>query len=135
MANRLFIRSTKAQYDVLPIKDIARRQASITRAGSIPVAFSSAEMAVCQSWERGPIGSSIRPAMFNWWRSMAVLKFVPFHFKKFSKVSTFFGHKSGWKGTGVSPPIAFMAVFDKPYIHTYMTLFKHGEPSVHSYDN
>ena len=61
---------------------------------------------------------------------MAVLKFAPFHFKNFlTEVSTFLGRKSGWNGTGVSPPIAFLAVFDKPYIHTYMTLFKHGEPS------
>jgi hypothetical protein len=47
---------------------------------------------------------------------MAVLKFAPLRFKNFlTKVSTFFGRKSGWKGTGVSPPIAFPAVFDKPW--------------------
>lgn len=82
----------------------------------MPVPFSSAEIAVCQSWERGPIGSSIRPAMFNWRRSMAVLKFAPLRFKNFfTKVSTFFGRKSGWKGTGISPVIAFLADFDRPW--------------------
>ena len=47
---------------------------------------------------------------------MAVLKFAPFRFKNFlTKVSTFFGRKSGWKDTGVSPAIAFLAVFDRPW--------------------
>ena len=101
--------STSVQCDALPTKDIARRQASIAKAGSMPVPFSSAEIAVCQSWERGPIGSSIRP-------SMAVLKFAPRRFKHFvTKLSTFFGRKSGWKGTGVSPAIVILADFDKPW--------------------
>ena len=46
---------------------------------------------------------------------MAVLKFAPFRFRNFLiNESTFFGHKSLWKGTGVSRAIDSLADLDMP---------------------
>ena len=114
-ASKVLRRSVKAQWEALPTNDIVRRTKSITRLGSTPL-LSSADKAICHNPAKGLSGSRIRPARFRCRRSSAVLKLAPFRLKNFLRnESTFFARRSGWKGTGVTWVIAFLADLDRPW--------------------
>ena len=64
-ASRPFRRPTRAQYEALPTKKIARRTQLLTRAASKPVDRLSAMRELFHTWESGPKGSEIRAARFS----------------------------------------------------------------------
>ena len=114
-ASRLLRRSESPQKEAFPTSEITWRTNSTTTAGSKPVWCSFAARAASHNCVRGPIGSKIRAARFNCLLSMLGLNEMPLRLKYFFiNLSTFFGRKSAWWGTGASFARFFLSDFDRP---------------------